>query len=112
MQGRFSCFIWHFVCLFSQKREGILQSRQIQEEITGNTGYVSSQLASFLIDRTRTPHSVCYVRNREVYLSTPHNIIAPPKNTMPSYFQYLVLIHFPLSNAIPPAAFMKGYILK
>uniref|UniRef100_A0A8C7GVY4 Parvin alpha n=1 Tax=Oncorhynchus kisutch TaxID=8019 RepID=A0A8C7GVY4_ONCKI len=27
-----------------QKREGILQSRQIQEEITGNTGYVSSQL--------------------------------------------------------------------
>uniref|UniRef100_A0A673Y0P6 Parvin alpha n=1 Tax=Salmo trutta TaxID=8032 RepID=A0A673Y0P6_SALTR len=27
-----------------QKREGILQSRQIQEEITGNTVYVSSQL--------------------------------------------------------------------
>uniref|UniRef100_A0A8C7GXV2 Parvin alpha n=1 Tax=Oncorhynchus kisutch TaxID=8019 RepID=A0A8C7GXV2_ONCKI len=50
-----------------QKREGILQSRQIQEEITGNTGYVSSQLgsqlASFLIDRTRTPHSVCYGQN-------------------------------------------------
>lgn len=29
-----------------QKREGILQSRQIQEEITGNTEYVNSIVAS------------------------------------------------------------------
>lgn len=29
-----------------QKREGILQSRQIQEEITGNTEYVNTIVAS------------------------------------------------------------------
>lgn len=31
---------------FFQKREGILQSRQIQEEITGNTEYVNTTFAS------------------------------------------------------------------
>lgn len=31
---------------FLQKREGILQSRQIQEEITGNTEYVNTTFAS------------------------------------------------------------------
>ena len=52
----------HFFCIFLmhvflsssqpsphprfQKREGILQSRQIQEEITGNTEYVNTIVAS------------------------------------------------------------------
>lgn len=34
---------------FLQKREGILQSRQIQEEITGNTEYVNTTFASSLV---------------------------------------------------------------
>ncbi len=46
--------------LSQQKREGILQSRQIQEEITGNVGYVCLLITLFANKRINIYNMITY----------------------------------------------------